>query len=220
MRQIPHSASTVAGLPMSVSRERSTRMVRPCTVQILWHGLLEGLSSGGRYNLHPETNWISQSWSDHPLSEQLFPSSPEWQRTAFGIQKLSTWNVLTNFKTVVKMPVKDMISCKLAHVCATPHCNSNTHNSLTDLTSPISTMLLQQFDSTSCAICLRSVQVWMVQDEVATLKAALYKLFICQNYHWQQKQAQFQHVRPLTCDPALNVLPLQQFCFDFPSLLR
>lgn len=51
---------------------------------------------------------------------------------------------------------------------------------------------LKQFDTTSCALFLRSVQVWMMQDEVATLMAALYKLFICQNYHWQQKRAQLQ----------------------------
>lgn len=124
---------------MSVLRERRTRMVRPCTVQMLWYALLEGLCSGGRYNLHPERlDSVSRGLTTH-FQRDFFLSSSEWQQTAFGIQRLSTWNVLTNFKTVFKMPVKTMIICKLAHVCATPHCKSNTHNSLTDLTSPIFT---------------------------------------------------------------------------------
>lgn len=47
-------------------------MVRSCALQMLQRGLLEGLNSGDRYNLLPETKWKSQSWSDHPLSEGLF----------------------------------------------------------------------------------------------------------------------------------------------------
>lgn len=60
------------------------------------------------------------------------------------------------------------------HMSVQHHTATATHcNSLTDLISPNSTMLLQQFDYTSCAVCLRSVQVWMMQDEVATLKLLL-----------------------------------------------
>lgn len=34
------------------------------------------------------------------------------------------------------MPVKDMISCKLAHVYAIPQSTATHHKSLTDLTDP------------------------------------------------------------------------------------
>lgn len=57
----------------------------------------------------------------------------------------------------------------------------------------------------------------MTEDKVAILKPALCSQFICQNYHLQEKQAQFQHVRLLACVPVFSVLPLQQL-FDFPSL--
>lgn len=198
---------------MLLSRKRRTRMVGSCTGQMLWHGLLKGLSSGGRHNLHPETNWISQSWSDHPLSEGLFPFKLCMKTNCLWHPKVSAWNVLANFRTVVKMPVKDMISCKLAHVCATPHCNSNTP-SLTNWSH----------GSLFLPCCCSS---WTQPTVLYSSGQFRYEWCKMKLLHWRQLSISYLSAKITTGIWSrfnfsmwdLSVLPLQQLCFDFPSLL-